>query len=476
MITYRYGPYRPGDDDSSWDLDKLSRILSDMIMKYDIGLEEALRMLIERGLPVNLFIKEEGMYDLLDRFIHMIDEKIRGLLRGSDASTNPELHKEIEELENIRTTLNGVVEKGELFPFNIEKLAKYLGPEAYAEFIERRDRILKMLSEVLERAGFIVHEAGKGELKLSPSSIRRIGRSALEAIFSSLRADSGGGSHTAQEPGESENVSSISRKYQFGDPVSGIDLPASILNALIRTGRPKPTLNDLELFEPRGESKSATVVLLDMSGSMMRDDRFYNAKRVVLALDALIRQEYREESLTVVGFGSLAKAYGLAELVSLKPFPITMYDPHIRLRFNLSKMSSEEMEHLPRYFTNLERGLSLSRRLLGSRETRNRQIILITDGVPTAHMEKGTLCVNYPPSPADFEYALREVTACRKEEIVINTFLLTSDWERSYFGEDSFISSFAKHSMGRIFYPRPDELDQLVLIDFIENKKSIIKY
>jgi|GEM_PF-318503 len=570
MITYRYGPYKP-DDDEPWDTDRLMSVLSEMIMRYDMQLEEALRMLIDRGLPVNLFLKEGGMEDLVSTFMkqldrrmtevlqkctlkdavhesrndvdssiqelkvkikmmwnaekllqkHLIDEatidqlfrmkwdllsdtgdssltsKIDELIKNKNENDTIEnaalkyifkgnkplskkealaILEEFQELEKIKESLRKAIEEGDLFNFDLEQIAKYLGPESYQEFVERREKILEKLGKVLEKNGKIIQNEETGEWGLSPQAIRKIGRRALEEIFSNLKPDSSGGTHDTDSSGESENTGSKTRNFEFGDSSGHIDISGSILNAVIRTGQRKPAFRDLEIFEPRGSSKNSTIVLLDMSGSMMRSDRFYNAKKMVLSLDSLIREEYRDDQFHIVGFGSLAKSYSISEIPTLQPFPVTMYNPHIRLRFNLEKMDEKSRTRLPLYFTNLQRGLQLSRKLLGSGETQNKQIILITDGVPTAHFEDSSLCINYPPSPADFEFALKEVRACSDDGIVINTFLLTSDWEMSYFGEESFISQFAKQSMGRIFYPGPGELSHFVVLDFIGNKKSIIQY
>jgi len=565
MITYRYGPFQP-DDDPFRDKDRLMNLLAEMIMKYDVELDEALRMLIDNGFPVNLFLKEGGMEDLVEEFRRRIEESIRELLtkyslegalndsrkeqqldqdqletslkklpksirsslklpfesidqilrtkwelfhQASDQTIHDQIEKlirslsryetveagsrkypfsgelpvtveeaielirQLDELTDLKEALNEAVEKGDLFNLNLEDLAKYLGPESYEEFIERREAIFQRLKELMKKDGSIVeHESGK--LQLSPKSIRRVGRRLLEEIFSQLKIDSTGGSHMTEESGEGENVGSTSKQYEFGDPLSHIDIPSSVVNAILRSGQSRPNFSDVEIFEGRGSSRSATAVLLDMSGSMMRSDRFYNAKRVTLALDSLIREEFRDDKFFIVGFGTLARVYSPAEIPALQPYPVTMYNSSIRLRFQLSNMDETQKRQIPQYFTNLQRGLQLARSLIGSKETKNKQIILITDGVPTAHIEQETLHVNYPPSPSDFESALREVRCCTEDGIVINTFLLTSDWEMSYFGEESFISQFAKSSMGRILYPHPANLDQFVLLDFIGNKKSYL--
>tara|TARA_B100000614_G_scaffold85649_2_gene77476 strand:- start:313839 stop:315479 length:1641 start_codon:yes stop_codon:yes gene_type:complete len=546
-------------------MDRLMSVLSEMVMRYDMQLDDALRELINRGLPVNLFLQEGGMDDLVDQFIGQLDDQInealdqfeiqsatddtrRSLERNSKRSEellrkNPDLQnqlkdaasrqssdelyrlkwdlvketgqkelgksisgmqkdledlntlqegqkrfafrgdqalsrkealellRQMKDMEELKQSMKQAQANGDLFNFDLERLARYLGPESYEEFLERRERIMENLRKLMEEQGQVVQDQDSGEMKLSPASVRRIGRRALEEIFAALKSDDTGANVTAEE-GDGEQVSAESRPMEYGDSIHALDISSTLINTFIRTGSNRPGFQDIEIFKSRGQARSATVVLLDMSGSMMRSDRFYYAKRMVLALDALIREDYKDDRLMVVGFGTFAQSYSPADIPSLQPFPVTMFDPHIRLRLDAS--NEESMAFAPEYFTNLQRGLSLSRKLLGSGETKNKQIILITDGVPTAHFEGSTLHINYPPSPGDFEFALRETRGATDEGIVINTFLLTSDWEFSYFGDESFIQQFAKHSQGRIFYPHPRQMDRMVLVDFIQNKKTLI--
>ena len=495
MITYRYGPYEP-EENSSWNLDKLMGVLSDMIMKYDIELEEALRMLIDRGMPVNLFLKEGGMEDLVKKYLDSLQEQINSILDKftlkdalenleseardlskavekkfksdsmkerlknalSDDSIDEllrlkwdlskageekpmralsdllqnredyetissgekkypfhgdeplsvdealELLEKLEDMEKLKEVLQNAIKNGDLFNFNLENLAKYLGPESYQEFLERRQQIFEKLTELLEKQGKIIRNEEDGTVSLSPESIRRIGKKALEEIFSQLKADTSGGLHLSEETGESENLSSKVKPLDFGDPISSMDISASILNAIIRTGEKKPNFRDIEIFQSRGSAKSCTVVLLDLSGSMMRSERFYNAKKVVMAMDSLIRQDYQNDRLMVVGFGTMAKMYNPSQIPELQPFPVTIFNPHIRLRVDMATAGEQDKEHIPLYFTNLQRGLQLSRTLLGSGETKNKQIILITDGVPTAHYEGSVLHINYPPSRSSWRW------------------------------------------------------------------------
>lgn len=566
MITYEYSEYFP-DDDKNFDKEKLMSILSDLIMKYDISLEEALRLMIEKGIPANLFLKEGGMDDLIKDFQKKIQAMIDQILKTFNLNptsenlqkelksiqsdlekkykkekdilsklktamnaenqdllrrlkwelaaqkkiepTLDELIKKLEELDRINNAikqynftgktiptpkeanniinnleqltelnraLEDAIQSGDLYNFNLEQLAKFLGPESYNEFIERRERIFEDLKKLLQESGDI-QQNEEGGVELSPKSIRKIGRTALVEIFSKLKSDSSSGSHVTKEYGDSENLTSSTKQLEFGDSVSNIDFSGSIINSILRGNGNIPSLRDLDVFQARGNAKSSTVILLDMSGSMARSMRFYNAKKVTMAMDSLIRSEYKDEKLTVIGFGSTAKIFPITKVPTLQPYPVTIFNPYIKLKFDFSKMKKEDIENrVPQYFTNLQKGLQVARQALSSKQTKNKQIFLITDGAPTAHFKGSILHINYPPAPSDFEEALSEVKQCTEDGIVINTFLLTSEWDMNYFGEKSFIQQFAKISQGRIFYPHPNELNQMIIYDFIANKKKKFSY
>ena len=568
MIIHRYIPYQP-EDHNQWNTDKLMSLLSELVMRYDIQLEEALKEIIQRGIPVNLFLKQGGLEDLIQNFIKKLEEQMQQLQQQFDirkgiqeterdiqqhynniqkkltkfpdilkkvqeavenrsfdqlnkikweilknaalekALTSKEFNELIKDVEDLNILLEGLrkyqfkgnvqlnrkesvelvlglkdleqlienlknaLENGDIYNFDLEALSKYLGPESYQEFIKRREEIFKQLSELLEKQGKIVRNQD-GELQLSPESIRKIGRKSLEEIFKYLKSDDVGGNLYTNYNGEGEQVTPATKEYELGDNLNNIDITNSILNAYIRTGKPKPRLQDIEILKSRGMAKSSTVILLDMSGSMFRVDRFYYAKKMILALEALIREEYKDDTLYIVGFGTFAKTFSVAEIPQLQPYPVTLFDPYIRLRFDFSKRRHGDFRGIPEYFTNLQKGLALSRRLLGSKQTKNKQIILITDGVPTAHFEGNVLHINYPPSPADFDFALKEAVICKEEGIVLNTFLLTNEWNLNFFEGRSFIHDFARVTKGRIFYPHPSELGKFVLADFIEEKRKLI--
>jgi uncharacterized protein with von Willebrand factor type A (vWA) domain len=566
MITYEYSEYFP-DDDKKFDKDKLMSILSELIMKYDISLEEALRMMIEKGIPANLFLKEGGMEDLiadfqkkiqamidqilktfnlnptsetlqkdlqslrddiekkykkdsetLSKFKQAIEEENQDLLRrlkwdlAAQKKIEPKLDELVQKLQELDKINNGIkkydftgkkvptpkeagaildnldqlteltraledaIESGDLYNFDLEQIARFLGQESYQEFLERREAIFEQLKKLLQEGGDI-QENAEGGIELSPKSVRKIGKTALTEIFSKLKADSTSGAHVTNEFGDSENITSSVKPLEFGDNISNIDFPGSIINSILRGNGTIPSLKDIEVFQARGNAKSSTVILLDMSGSMARSMRFYNAKKVTMAMDSLIRNEYKDEKLTVVGFGSTAKIFPITKVPTLQPYPVTIFNPYIKLKFDFAKMKREDIENkVPQYFTNLQKGLNMARQALSSKQTKNKQIFLITDGAPTAHFKGSVLHINYPPAPSDFEEALTEVKACAEDGIVINTFLLTSEWDMNYFGEKSFIQQFAKMSQGRIFYPHPNELNQMIIYDFVSNKKKKFSY
>ena len=191
------------------------------------------------------------------------------------------------------------------------------------------------------------------------------------------------------------------KPYEFGDSLANMDIPGSLINAMIRDGpglpiRMKP--EDIEIHRTRNTPKCATVVLLDMSGSMRYDGLYVNVKRMGLALDGLIRREYPGDFLQFVEMYTFAKPRRPGEIVQLMPKPVTIFDPVVRLRADMSDPNISEML-VPPHFTNIQHGLQLARQFLAAQDTPNRQVILITDGLPTAHFEGKFLYLLYPPDP-----------------------------------------------------------------------------
>src|SRR5438552_12207258 len=189
------------------------------------------------------------------------------------------------------------------------------------------------------------------------------------------------------------------KTYEFGDSVANMDIPASMINALLRDGpglpvRLKP--EDIEIHKTRNNPKCATAVLLDMSGSMCYNGQYVNVKRMGLALDGLIRTEYPGYFLQFIEMYTFAKPRHLSEIAGLMPKPVTIFNSVVRLKADMSNPQVSEFA-VPHHFTNIQHALQTGRRFLSNQDTPNRQIVLITDGLPTAHFEGSTVFMLYPP-------------------------------------------------------------------------------
>src|SRR5690349_9697417 len=245
----------------------------------------------------------------------------------------------------------------------------------------------------------LLDKDGKGKLRLTPKAIGRMQRRALMEVFSHLRQGQREG-HEKVTAGQGGERIEGTKPYQFGDPVSELDIHATLRNALQRNGvgrgsgvrvqgsgnanastAIKFSEKDFELHLHEGMTSCSTVVLLDMSGSMMRYGRFTAAKRVAMAMQALIRSRFPQDSIDFVGFYSGANKIAEAALPLSMPKPVTIYDYQVRL-----KVPIDQIERAPQHFTNLHLGLQLARRILQKRASENKQIFIVTDGQPTAHV------------------------------------------------------------------------------------------
>jgi uncharacterized protein with von Willebrand factor type A (vWA) domain len=253
-----------------------------------------------------------------------------------------------------------------------------------------------------------------------------------------------------------------------------MDIPGSMINAMIRHGPGLPIRvgpDDIEIHRTRNTPKCATAVLLDMSGSMRYDGLYVNVKRMALALDGLIRREYPGDWLQFVEVATFAKLRQPGEIVLLLPKPVTMFDAVVRLRADMSDERINEMQ-IPPHFTNIQHGLHLARQTLAAQDTPNRQIIVITDGLPTAHFEGQELYLLYPPDPRTEEATMREGRLCRREGITINVFLLQSWWQSS---EDvQFAHRLAESTAGRVFFTAGKDLDRYVVWDYLKRRREIL--
>jgi uncharacterized protein with von Willebrand factor type A (vWA) domain len=295
----------------------------------------------------------------------------------------------------------------------------------------------------------------------------------LDRIFSTLQA-SRTGRHQGPVIGEGAVEMQQTRPYEFGDSLTNMDIPASFQNAMLRAGPGLPVRlhpDDIEIHRTRNAPKCATVVLLDMSGSMRYGGLYVDVKRMGLALEGLIRREFPGDYLQFIELATFAKPRPTSEVATLLPKPVTIYDPVVQLRADMSDPNISEFD-IPPHFTNIQHGLHLARRFLATQDTPNRQVILITDGLPTAHFEEQILYLLYPAHQRTEDATMREGQLCRREGITINIFLLPS-WSQS--SEDvQFAYRLAESTAGRVFFTAGKDLDRYVVWDYLSRRREVI--
>jgi uncharacterized protein with von Willebrand factor type A (vWA) domain len=198
---------------------------------------------------------------------------------------------------------------------------------------------------------------------------------------------------------------------------------------------------------------------------------YVDVKRMGLALDGLIRREYPGDYLQFLEMYTFAKPRHASEIAALLPKPVTLFDPVINYTFDMSRIDMSEV-NVPPHFTNIQHGLQLARKHLALQPTPNRQVILITDGLPTAHFEGHVLRLLYPPSRLTERATLREGQLCQREGITINIFLLSS-WSQSR--EDvRFAYRLAESTRGRVFFTAGRDLDRYVVWDYLNRRRQIV--
>jgi uncharacterized protein with von Willebrand factor type A (vWA) domain len=338
----------------------------------------------------------------------------------------------LDQLENL---LRSAGSPGALAEADLDVAADLLGPDA-ARSLER----LAELARMLEEAGLI--ENREGRLELTPRGLRAVGQHALSDLFARLDKDRVG-RHQAEREGPGHERTFDSKPYEFGDPFH-LDIERTVRNAVARTGGGTPVALDPEDFEvERTEvlTRTSTVLLLDLSLSMPMRDNFLAAKKVALALHALITSRYPRDYLGIVGFSQVARP--------LRPEQL----PEVSWDFVMG--------------TNMQHALLLARRQL-ARQSGTRQIVMITDGEPTAHLEAdGGVFVQYPPVRETVRATLAEVARCTADGIRINTFMLDATEHLR-----AFVERLTRMNRGRAFFTTPETLGGYVLVDFLDQKRA----
>jgi len=343
---------------------------------------------------------------------------------------------EMQNLDTLERQLERAQYDGDLSNIDLDQLRDLLGDES-ADALEE----LKQLLEVLEKAGYVRKRGDEWEL--TPRGMRSIGQKALGEIYRQLKKR-GLGNHPVPDLGRHGDRTDETKPYEFGDPFH-LHMGRTIMNAIEREGPQTPVRlmpDDFEIYRSEMQTQTATVLMVDLSWSMALRGSFQAAKKVALALHHLISSQYHRDSLYVIGFSAYARELKIGEL------PYVRWDESV-------------------LGTNMHHALILARKLLAKHAGGTRQIIMISDGEPTAHLERGRSQFSYPPSPVTIRETLKEVQRCTRERITINTFML----DRNYYLKE-FVNQLAKINGGRVFYTTPDQLGEYILVDYMEGRRK----
>ncbi len=378
----------------------------------------------------------------------------RSSLQGSNDLSYDEALELMRQMQALSQLARDLME-GNFDQLTPEQLREFLSDESVQSFM-----ILRDLESSLERGGFV--RPGDGGLELTPRAIRRLGELALDQIYASLQSGATGG-HDTVHRGTGIVCTERSRPYVFGGP-SHLDTIGTLRNALARgAAQSAPQLgrgeeprrldlepDDLEVFDTDQLTETTTVLLLDMSWSMSWSGRWPAAKRVAIAMDHLIRTRYSRDHFFIVGFFTRARELRVHELPELS---WNMSDP----------------------FTNLQDGLRVAQRLIDRHPSPNQQIIVITDGQPTAYFTGRELHVEWPSgyggiSPRANRETLREVQKVTAKGITINTFMLDDSPELM-----RFVEGMTRINRGRAFYTTPGQIGEYVMVDYLARKRQRVR-
>jgi len=346
-----------------------------------------------------------------------------------------ELVEEMRRINELDATIREVMRSGRLTDLDLDEVEDLLGEEARFELEEVRRMV-----QALEEAGYL--NSTRDRFTLGPSAIRQIAQKAMKQVFDRMKKDRAG-DHEAYISGDWGDLTGETLPYE-PDRSFNINLQRSLFNTVKRQGASLPlnmSYEDLEINEHEHLTRSATVLMIDQSRSMGMYGTYTSAKKVALALYWLIKTKFPRDKFFVVGFSD----YGMV--------------------IQGEDIAESNWNHWVAG-TNMHHGLILARQLLARENAGNKQILMVTDGEPTCHMEGGQAYFSYPPSDRTLDQTLREVKRCTGEGIVINTFMLEENYTLM-----EFIDSMVKINGGRAFYTSPDELGKYVLVDYIKGRR-----
>ncbi|MEM7412480.1 MAG: hypothetical protein AAF430_19780 [Myxococcota bacterium] len=394
----------------------------------------------EAGETMRALLEELDRLRALEEFRQERGERFRGN-EAADYETAQQIREQIQALEQLRQDLAD----GNLSEISPEQLREWLGDDAARSIVLLRD-----LESTLEGGGYL----RPGDPQLTPRAIRRIGAQALAEVYASLRKGRPG-AHEVDTRGAALPRPDETKPFEFGDPLD-LDVVQTVLASVKRHARahpgealPMPVPMDVEDFALRERdfnTQTTTVLLLDMSWSMSWAGRFPAAKRVALALDHLVRTRYPRDHFFVVGFSTRARELKPSELPEVS---WDMGDP----------------------FTNLQEGLMIAEKLIVKHPSGSPQILVVTDGQPTAYYQDGDLRVEWPMgfggvSPHAVAETMKQVRSVTRRGVTINTFMLDDAPELV-----GFVERMTQTNRGRAFFTSPESLGSFLMVDYLRGGK-----
>jgi len=441
MIGYRYFYGNKADSAPCADADQILDQLTDLLLREN-DISKSLDLLKQQGLKGDDESPGlKGINDFLEE-VRSLKQKLQEIASAGNDLAMEEL-KRLEKLEHeLRRASWGL----ELEKINDQEIRELLGEQSYQHWNN-----LKAIPRLLEIGGFIEKLGAK--YVLTPKGMRKIGQSALQDIFASLTRAALGNHETHLRGNGNHLLLEETKPYQFGDPFH-LNLSRTLMNTLNRQAfsqsRPKARRlldlqpDDFEVYRTEKRTRTAVVLMLDMSGSMARDEKFFAAKKVAMALHTLMQTQFPNDRLHLIGFSSYARA------IKSKELPCLNWD-------------------LDNPYTNMEEGLILAKSLLNREHTPNKQIIMVSDGEPTAHRENGKVFFQFPSHPKTLAKTMLEFKKCAAAGIKLNIFMLGQDAHLL-----QFVQQISKMNHGRAFYTTPNNLGRYLLVDFLSQRRKWI--
>ena len=346
---------------------------------------------------------------------------------------------ELADLADLEDALRQDYPGARLDDIDEEAVRRALGRQAVDDM-----EALRQIERELERQGYLQRTDGK--LELTPKAVRRLGETALRRVFADL-PERGSGDHDQRDAGQAGEYTGSTRAWTFGDE-QAIDTPTTVRNALLRGGLPdldgpvRLEVSDFEIGETERRTSAAVCLLVDLSYSMALRGTWGVAKQTALALHALVRSKYPQDSIQVVGFSNYARELRETDLAGLGWDMVQG--------------------------TNLHHALILAGRFLDRRPEQNPVVLVVTDGEPTAHLRRdGQSWFDWPPSPETLELTLAEVDKMTRRRATLNVFMLAEDVRLT-----AFVEEVARRNGGRVLRAMPENLGEYVVRDFLRSRRN----